>query len=281
MRLTRYRDRREKAAIGFAPFALLAIAPVLAFAAATDVTGWNRLWIGWHPGTDRTEPDHVAMADIVEVGLADGDAAVIVRTEDGVEHTVTDLGTPSERIRLATEIGALVGPGAARVHPEQPPRLALWGRQRADDGAALIWRRPLPGYRWAVLAVAFAGGVAVARTVLAVVCLPAVAVLCCRVEAAFDPTGTGWLVRVGRLDAVRIDTRTGTQIGAPRRVVALELRRNGALYARFGDGQRRRIAYGRVADLARWLAERADVPLESSLCSTTNRTIISARSADW
>jgi hypothetical protein len=308
-RLTRYRQRRNKAAIGITPFALLAVAPVLAFAATTNVTGWDwlwivatvgvgaaftalaltsstrsvswllpphdriwiddgyLLWIRWHPGTYRTGPNHVAVTDIVEVGLSDGDAAVVVRTADGGEHSLTDLGTPSERIRLATAIGAAIGPAATRVHPEQPPGLALWGRQRAGDGAALIWRRPVPGYRWAVLAVAFAGAVALARTVLVIVCLPAVAVLCYWVEAAFNPTGTGWLVRVGRLDAVRIDTRTGIQIGAPRRVVALELRRNGALHAKFGDGRRRRIAFGRsrVTDLARWLADRADVPLEPSL----------------
>jgi hypothetical protein len=322
LRLTMYRERKQNVSgIAFTAFALLALAPILALAAATDVTGWDwlwlvgtigmgvafaalgltssvrsvswllpaydriwiddgyLLWIRWHPGTHRTEPDHVALADIVEVRLSDGDAAVVVRTEDGGEHSVTDLGTPSQRIKLATALGAVIGPGSASVQSEQPPKLALWGRQRADDGAALVWRRPLPGYRWAVLAVAFAGAVALARTVLVVVCLPAVAVLCYWVEAAFNPTGTGWLVRVGRLDAVRIDTRTGIQIGARRRVVALEL--NSALYARFADGQRQRIAAGRVTEFARWLAERADVPLESSLCSTTNRTAISARSAGW
>lgn len=110
------------------------------------------VWIRWHPGTYITEPSRVAVADIVEVRLTEGDRAVVVRTEDGVDHTVTDLGTASERIGLATAIGAAIGPGATRVHPEQPHRLPLlWGYRRTDDrtddGTALTWRRPVPGYR--------------------------------------------------------------------------------------------------------------------------------------
>jgi hypothetical protein len=40
------------------------------------------LWIRWHHGTYRTEPSRVAVADIVEVRLTEGDRAVVVRTED-------------------------------------------------------------------------------------------------------------------------------------------------------------------------------------------------------
>jgi hypothetical protein len=56
------------------------------------------LWIRWYPGTYMAEPSRTAVADIVEVRLAEGDRAVVVRTADGVDHTVTDLGTASERM---------------------------------------------------------------------------------------------------------------------------------------------------------------------------------------
>jgi len=120
------------------------------------------MWIRWHPGTYRSVPNRVAVADIVEVRLAEGDAAVVVRTGAGVEHTVTDLGTASQRIGLATAIGAVVGPATTRIHPEQPQRLPLWwSYRRIDDGTVLTWRRPVPGYRWAAMAAALVAAVGV------------------------------------------------------------------------------------------------------------------------
>ncbi|GAA0951819.1 hypothetical protein [Virgisporangium aurantiacum] len=99
----------------------------------------DRAWLGdrflcWSRH-DRAEPTCVERSDVVEVGTLD--RAVVVRTVDGVEHTVTDLGTPAERRALATAIGeALAG--------EVPPGLPFRWTQVGDQ----LWRRP--SHRWTV-----------------------------------------------------------------------------------------------------------------------------------
>jgi hypothetical protein len=129
-------------------------------------------------------------------------------------------------------VGEAIGPGLAR---EVPPDLPFrWAR-----AGGRLWRRPFPGL------------------------LP-------WVESAFRPVGTGWEVRPGRLAAVDVETRTGDVVGAPRRVVALGLdrhRRTGRvrLSALLDDERQETIMKGwRVTGFARWLADRADLPLHES-----------------
>lgn len=64
-----------------------------------------------------------------------------------------------------------------------------------------------------VAAVGLAGIPGLVWTPLVILYLPALGGLCYWVVTAFQPTATGWLVRAGRLDAVRVETRTGDQVG--------------------------------------------------------------------
>ena len=238
---------------------------------------WVRRCPGW-PDIDPTGPTRVARSDIVEVRL-DPEDSVVVCTVDGLDHFVTDLGTTAERVALATAIGDAVGPGIARVQPGLPPELPhRWRAQRGGDDTTTVWRRPVRGLRWVALALAVPAFVALLAAALLVffyltplVFVPAMALylLCQGVAWMFHPTGTGWLVGSGRVEAVRVETDDGweTGSGGSRRVVALELRRRTA-YARldavFDDADRRKIMSGTnaVTGFARWLSDRADVPLE-------------------
>src|SRR5688500_15487709 len=71
-----------------------------------ELVDQRRVWLDdldlWWRRHHDAEPTCVERSDVVEVGA--GERTVVVRTVDGVEHTVTDLGTPAERVALATAI---------------------------------------------------------------------------------------------------------------------------------------------------------------------------------
>jgi len=84
------------------------------------------------------------------------------------------------------------------------------------------------------------------------------------------PVGDGWRVAVGRLETVRVWSLEGVPSGEPRRVVALDLHRRpgrARLHAVLDDGNRLKIMAGgggTTTRVARWLADRADLPLRES-----------------
>jgi hypothetical protein len=82
-------------------------------------------WIRHHPARLGAEPIRVTVADIRQVRLADDDSPVVVRTVDGTDHPVTDLGTAAERGALVEGLSALVGSGTTRTSAEHPPRRPL------------------------------------------------------------------------------------------------------------------------------------------------------------
>ena len=76
------------------------------------IEGPDLWWIRHHPARPGAEPTRVTVADIRQVRLAD-DARVVVRTVDGTDHPVTDLGTAAERVALVEELSVVVGAAGA------------------------------------------------------------------------------------------------------------------------------------------------------------------------
>ena len=239
-------------------------------------------WTRHRPRLRGVEPDRVDRSDIVEVRLGFDDDCVVVSTTDGVEHLVTDLGTLADRVALAREIGARLGAATARVHPATPPDLphAWVTRPGPDDGTTLAWRLPNPGRPWGVLLLGYPlvlvcaiapahwSGWRLALLVPPVGLAAAGLVYWFRHELRL--TRTAWLVRSGRLDAVRIHARTGNSPVDPVQVHALELERGRwpgqrRLHAVLAE-ERRMVATGwrHIGSLAGWLADRADLTLVQS-----------------
>ena len=260
----------------------------------------DRVWLDdtdlwWHRHHPREpEPTRVARADIVEVRLGKGDSTLVVRTVDGVDHTVTDLGTAADRIALGTAIGDLVASGVARIHPELPPAPPSGWRTRSEPTGTLVWRRPAPARPWLLgLGVYFGGGLGLAGIVTRVgsrwpfvaylLVLALIGGVVALVVREVHLTRPGWVARVGRLDAVRVRARKGDAVEAPRRVVALHLRRRtgyARLDATLEDGRRRRIVAGRsgrIAGFARWLSDRADLPLAGNPARVIGMTVASGQ----
>jgi hypothetical protein len=236
-------------------------------------------WTQHRPRLRGVEPDRVDRSEIVQVRLDSGDDWVVVTTTDGAEHPVTSLGTLAERAALAREIGARLGPATARVHPTTPPDLphAWVARPGPDGGTTLAWRLPNPARPWGVLGLGYPlvlvcaiapahwSGWRLALLVPPIGLAAAGLIYWFRHELRL--TRTAWLVRAGRLDAVRIHARTGNSPVDPAQVHALELERGRwpgqrRLHAVLAE-ERRLVASGwrHIGDLARWLTDRADLTL--------------------
>jgi hypothetical protein len=245
-----------------------------------DETGlW---WMRRRPARRGAEPRRVDLSHITQVRLGDGDGSVVLSTVDGVDHVLTDLGTAAQRSTLALAIGDHVRPGVARVHPVLPPTLPPGWRITPSDDAWLLWRR-ITGWRtWGLAALTYfaaaagAGQVALAsgswRALVQLLVVVGIGALIARVAYEARRTRPGWLVRAGRLDAVRVRARTGRRVGALGRVITLDLAvppTPGAapsqLTALLDREQRPRVLTHRnphlVAGFAEWLADRADLPL--------------------
>ena len=231
----------------------------------------DRVWLDdidlWWSRHHDAEPTRVERSNVVEVGA--GERTVVVRTVDGVEHTVTDLGTPAERVALATAIRETL---AGQVPPGLPFRWARDGEQ--------LWRRPFPGHRWMVLAVSVVSAPVLLSAIVFLILTPLFLLPLMGLlgllpwnERAFRPVGTGWRVYPGRVEAVDVETRTGDRTSEGRRVVALGLDRRPRtghvrLHALLDDEERVTIMAGwrqrrTITAFARWLADRADVPLHA------------------
>jgi hypothetical protein len=170
-------------------------------------------WVRHRPRVPGAEPGRVARRDIVEVGLTGDDGAVVVRTVDGTEYTVTGLGTPTDRIALVAALGERVAPETARITPAAPLELPRRWRSRTGETSTgekgtVIWRRPT---RLRPLVV---GAIAVSAFKLMVLAseapkewesaalLPAFAANCVVFMVVFREfalPGRGWLVGNGRL----------------------------------------------------------------------------------
>jgi hypothetical protein len=286
---------------GSACLALASMFGVWAWQALRAVRPWEDrvrlddtdLW--WHRHHPREpEPSRVTRADIVEVRLGKDDDTLVVRTVDGVDHTVTALGTIADRAALGTAIGDRIASGVARIHPESPPAPPSGWVSRSDPDGTLVWRRPSRGRPWLLgLGVYFGGGLTVAGIVTNVgPRWPAVAFLLvlalvggvvALIVREVHLTRPGWLARVGRLDAVPVMARRGDVVGAPSRVVALRLRRHAGfarLDATLDDGRRRRVVAGRSARIggfAGWLAERADLRITGPHPEVIGMTVASGQ----
>ena len=95
-------------------------------------------------------------------------------------------------------------------------------------------------------------------------------------------TRPGWVARVGRLDAVRVRARKGDAVEAPRRGRPAPASPHGyaRLDATLEDGRRRRIVAGRsgrIAGFARWLSDRADLPLAGNPARVIGMTVASGQ----
>jgi hypothetical protein len=161
---------------------------------------------------------------------------------------------------------------------EVPPGLPFrWAR----DGEQL-WRRPFPGHRWMVLAVSVVSAPVLLSAIVFLIMTPLFLLPLMGLlgllpwnERAFRPVGYGWRVSPGRLEALHVETRTGDLaiVGESRGVVALGLDRKPRtghvrLHALLDDEQRVTIMAGwrqrrTITAVARWLADRADVPLHA------------------
>lgn len=246
-----------------------------------------RIWLDgrdlrWREHGRLEDAGRVARSDVAEVGLSLGGYRVEVRTVDGVEHVVTDLGTPSQRLALAMALGNAVEPGDNKVAPLLPPVLPVrWACEPGPRGdVSVLWRRPLPGYRWAVLMLALVAAAAVTGfflvapgallTPVVLLWFLAVGGLCQWVGSAFRPVYPGLRVRAGELEIVEVEVRKpfGPIAVWPRRVVALGLDRHPRtgwvrLHALLENEESLTIMRGRrnVRRFARWLAKRAGIPL--------------------
>lgn len=245
--------------------------------------GADLWWIRHRPKERGAEPSRVTRAEIVEVRLSAGDRAVVVRALDGTDHTVTDVGSRDDRAALAQAIGGAIEAATAVVHPQLPPDLpARWRYEDRSDSSVVIWRRPVPGRWWPIPAVAFlvicdgsalVGAVSdrwIAPTILSL--FVALGLLLALTVREVSLTRPGLVVYNGRLATVRVGARSGEVVTDPSRAVAVELRRSRwtgrvRLGALLESGQLDRVMAGwrrrRIARLARWLADRADVPLRT------------------
>ena len=254
--------------------------------------GTGLWWMRHRPAARAAEPQRVERAQITQVRLGDGDGSVVLSTVDGTDHVLTDLGTPAERGALATAIGNRVAPGVAWVQPVLPPKLPRGWRSHPSDDTWLVWRRTTAWRTWGLgvltylMTPVFAAPVprtsGLLRVAAALFAVSAVGALIVRVGYEANRVSLGWLLRTGRLDAVEVRARTGKHLRVVGRVVALDLAiapAGGAkpyrLVAVLDREQRREILAGRdrhlVEGLARWLANRADVPLTLGVVERRHR----------